>query len=61
MSSGVSGEDILKYVRMLDVFPKTVDDAKEKSVSGGGVSIFVFVLVAILFLSEVNYPKNLSS
>jgi hypothetical protein len=44
---------VLHYLKLLDVFPKTVDDAKEPSVSGGGVSIFVFLVLAILFVSEV--------
>ena len=41
------------HLRMLDIFPKTVDDAKEPSASGGSVSILVFIVVIILFLSEV--------
>ncbi len=45
--------DHFQYLKLLDVFPKTVDDAKEPSVSGGGVSIVVFVVLAILFVSEV--------
>ena len=50
-------EEALKYLRLLDVFPKTVDDAKEPSASGGGVSIAVFLAVIILFLSEVCIPQ----
>jgi hypothetical protein len=47
-------EDVCQYLRLLDVFPKTVDDAKEPSVSGGGVSIFVFVVLFVVFVSEVS-------
>jgi hypothetical protein len=45
--------DSLAFLRRFDVFPKTVDDAKEQSASGGGVSIFVLLCMAILFISEV--------
>ena len=50
-------DDYLHYIRLLDVFPKTVDDAKEKSVSGGGVSILTFVALLVLFFSEVSFGK----
>ena len=51
-------EEYFQYLRLLDVFPKTVDDAKEPSVSGGGVSIVVFLLLSILFVSEVVVPMD---
>ncbi len=46
-------DQVLNYLKLLDVFPKTVDDAKEPSVSGGGVSVVVFLILAVLFVSEV--------
>lgn len=45
--------DALALLRRFDVFPKTVDDAKEQSASGGGLSLFVLLCMMILFVSEV--------
>lgn len=44
----------LEWLKNFDVFPKTVDDAKEVSVSGGSVSIAVFFCMFLLLCSETS-------
>lgn len=45
----------LKVVKELDAFPKVPDNFKEKSVSGGGISVVTFVFILILVISEIQY------
>lgn len=45
----------LQAVRELDAFPKVSEDYKETTATGGGVSILVFILIAILMISEIHY------
>eukprot|EP00961_Rhodomonas_salina_P079827 1072705-Rhodomonas_salina.3 len=43
----------MDYFKQCDVFPKTVDDVKEVTSSGGTLSIIMAICVLILFCSEV--------
>ena len=46
---------ITKTFREFDAFPKVPDTYQETSTSGGTVSIFVFIFLSILVISEFSY------
>ncbi|KAK3101961.1 hypothetical protein FSP39_007659 [Pinctada imbricata] len=56
----VNRKQALKVVKELDAFPKVLDDCKETTASGGGVSILVFVFIFILIISEIIYQSTTS-
>lgn len=45
----------LKIVQELDAFPKVPDSYQESTVTGGGISLLTFVLIAILIICEIQY------
>lgn len=45
----------MEYLRKFDAFPKALDDFRVRTRSGAIVSIFALLLMAVLFISEVNY------
>ncbi|XP_052067430.1 endoplasmic reticulum-Golgi intermediate compartment protein 2-like [Mytilus californianus] len=53
--NAVNRKQALKVVKELDAFPKVLDDYKETTATGGGVSLAVFAVIIILVLSEVIY------
>eukprot|EP00037_Helgoeca_nana_P002798 m.36183 g.36183 ORF g.36183 m.36183 type:complete len:363 (+) comp12843_c0_seq1:304-1392(+) len=48
-------EKVAEVFAKLDAFPKTLDDAKETSSSGGAVTMLAAVLITLLVGSEVAY------
>lgn len=50
-----SKKQAIKVVTELDAFPKVLDDCQEKTASGGGISIAVFLCIFILIVSEIIY------
>ncbi|XP_069133308.1 LOW QUALITY PROTEIN: endoplasmic reticulum-Golgi intermediate compartment protein 2-like [Argopecten irradians] len=53
--NALNQKQALKVVKELDAFPKVPDDYKKTTPTGGGVSIVVFIIIAILVMSEVAY------
>uniref|UniRef100_A0A7S1EQP9 Endoplasmic reticulum vesicle transporter C-terminal domain-containing protein n=2 Tax=Timspurckia oligopyrenoides TaxID=708627 RepID=A0A7S1EQP9_9RHOD len=49
-SNGISR--IMRRVRALDAFPKTMEDARIKTASGGILSLLSLTVIVILFISE---------
>ncbi|XP_067654341.1 endoplasmic reticulum-Golgi intermediate compartment protein 2-like [Haliotis asinina] len=45
----------LKVVKELDAFPKVPESYKETTATGGGLSIFTFIIIGILVISEIKY------
>jgi hypothetical protein len=45
----------MEVLRRLDAFPKTLDDFRVRTNSGGIVSLVALTLMAILFASEISY------
>lgn len=54
METAGCSQSFWDWLKNLDVFPKTVDDAKEVSVSGGSVSVAVFLCMFLLLCSETS-------
>mmetsp|Transcript_19300 Transcript_19300/g.44266 ORF Transcript_19300/g.44266 Transcript_19300/m.44266 type:complete len:332 (-) Transcript_19300:351-1346(-) len=52
--SGDGSWEKLEWLKNFDVFPKTVDDAKEASVSGGTVSVVVLFFMFLLLFTETS-------
>lgn len=46
---------MLKVVKELDAFPKVPESYQETSISGGGISIVVFIIILLLVISEIGY------
>ena len=53
--NAINRKQALKVVKELDAFPKVLDDYKETTATGGGVSLIVFAVITILVLSEIIY------
>ncbi|KAG1657247.1 Endoplasmic reticulum-Golgi intermediate compartment protein 2 [Nymphon striatum] len=45
----------LKSVKELDAFPKVPESYKKNTATGGTISIFCFILILILVISEINF------
>jgi len=49
---------LLSKLKLLDLYPKTVEEAKEKTTSGAIVSVIGFTLITILAISEFSEYNN---
>jgi endoplasmic reticulum-Golgi intermediate compartment protein 3 len=46
----------MEFIRKLDLFPKTMDDFRVKTATGGALSLVSITLMLLLFIAELrNY------
>lgn len=55
MTSVRNRKHALRLVQELDAFPKVPESYQKTSVTGGGMSVIVFIIITVLVVSEVRY------